>query len=162
MEKRKYSRGTYSVGVVSCVECGNKERPLGKTIPDWSILGEINSLTWKQSRSMWERARKPVWPQHITRSPCLKTDLFQSCGHCWVFQICWHIECRTFTASSFRIWNSSTGILSPPLALLRFTGSQWLTHDWATDLIWSDLMVCLIYLLIFSFILSELITLCEF
>ena len=19
--------------------------------------------------------------------------LFQSCGHCWVFQICWHIEC---------------------------------------------------------------------
>ena len=38
-------------------------------------------------------------------------------GHCWVFQICLHIECSTFTASSFRIWNSSTGILSPPLAL---------------------------------------------
>ena len=34
---------------------------------------------------------------------------FQSCGHCWVFQICWHIECSIFTASSFRIWNSSTG-----------------------------------------------------
>jgi len=47
----------------------------------------------------------------------MKSDLFQSCGHCWVFQICWHIECITFTASSFRIWNSSTGILSPPLAL---------------------------------------------
>ena len=47
----------------------------------------------------------------------MKTDLFQSCGHCWVFQICWHIECSTFTASSFRIWNSSTGILSPPLPL---------------------------------------------
>ena len=43
---------------------------------------------------------------------------FQSWGHCWVFQICWHIECSTFTASSFRIWNSSTGISSPPLALL--------------------------------------------
>ena len=27
--------------------------------------------------------------------------------------ICWHIECSTFTASSFRIWNSSTGIPSP-------------------------------------------------
>ena len=40
----------------------------------------------------------------------MKTDLFQSCGHCWVFQICWHIECSTFTASSFRIWKSSTGI----------------------------------------------------
>ena len=36
-------------------------------------------------------------------------------GHCWVFQICWHIECSTFTASSFRIWNSSAGI---PLSLL--------------------------------------------
>ena len=33
------------------------------------------------------------------------------------FQICWHIECNTCTASSFRIWNSSTGIPSPPLAL---------------------------------------------
>ena len=38
----------------------------------------------------------------------MKTDLFQSCGHCWVFQICWHIECSTFTVSSSRIWNSST------------------------------------------------------
>ena len=26
-----------------------------------------------------------------------ETDLFQSCGHCWLFQICWHIECSTFT-----------------------------------------------------------------
>ena len=35
----------------------------------------------------------------------MKTDIFQSCGHCWVFQICWHIEGSTFIASSFRIWN---------------------------------------------------------
>ena len=48
----------------------------------------------------------------------MKTDLFQACGHWWVFQICLHIECSSFTASSFRIWNSSTGIPSPPLALL--------------------------------------------
>ena len=47
----------------------------------------------------------------------MKTDLFQSYGHCWVFQICWHIEFSTFTASSFRIWNSSAGNPSPPLAL---------------------------------------------
>ena len=33
------------------------------------------------------------------------------------FQICWHIECSTFTASSFRICNISTGIPLPPLAL---------------------------------------------
>ena len=42
---------------------------------------------------------------------------FPGCVHCWVFQVCWHIECSTFTSSSFRIWNSSAGIPSPPLAL---------------------------------------------
>ena len=76
----------------------------------------------------------------------MKTNLFQSCGHCWVFQICWHIECSTFTASSFRIWNSSTGIPSPLLALFivmlpkahltsrfRMSGSRWvITPMWLT------------------------------
>ena len=33
----------------------------------------------------------------------MQTDLLQCCGHCWVFQICWHIECSTLTASYFRI-----------------------------------------------------------
>ena len=47
----------------------------------------------------------------------MKTDLFQSCGHCWVFLICRHIDCSTFTASSSRIWNGSPGIPSSPLAL---------------------------------------------
>ena len=47
----------------------------------------------------------------------MKTDLFQSHSHCWVFQISWLIECSSFTAPSFSIWNSSTGIPSPPLAL---------------------------------------------
>ena len=47
----------------------------------------------------------------------MKTDLFQSCGQCWVFQICWHIECSTLTALSFRTWNNYAGIPSPPLAL---------------------------------------------
>ena len=47
----------------------------------------------------------------------MKTDLFQSYGHCWVFQICWYNECSTWTASSFRIWISSAGIPSPPVAL---------------------------------------------
>ena len=74
----------------------------------------------------------------------MKTDLSQYCGHCWIFQICWHIECSTFTASSFRIWNSSTGIPSPPLALFvvmlpkahltshsRMSGSRWvITPSW--------------------------------
>jgi len=74
----------------------------------------------------------------------MNTDLFQSCGHCWVFQICWHTECSPFTVSSFRIWNSSTGIPSPPLALFivmlpkvhltshsRMSGSRWvITPSW--------------------------------
>ena len=51
----------------------------------------------------------------------MKTNVFQSCGHCWLFQICWHIECSTFIASSFRIWISSTGIPSLPLAVLEVT-----------------------------------------
>ena len=46
----------------------------------------------------------------------MKTDLFW-CHHCWVVQICWLIECSTLKASSFRIWNSSAGIPSSPLAL---------------------------------------------
>ena len=70
----------------------------------------------------------------------MKTDLFQSCGHCWVFQICWHSECSALTASSFRILNSSAGILSPLRALFvvmlpkahltsysRMSGSRWVT-----------------------------------
>ena len=49
-------------------------------------------------------------------------------ANCWVFQICWHIECNTFTASSFRIWNSSTGILTLSLAFLvvMFPKAHWL------------------------------------
>ena len=55
-----------------------------------------------------------------------------------VFQMCYHNECSTLIASSFRIWNSSTGISSPPLALFiemlpkvyltshpRMSGSRW-------------------------------------
>ena len=47
----------------------------------------------------------------------MNIDLFQSYGHCWVFQICWYIECSTLTVSSFSIWNSLAGIPSPLLAL---------------------------------------------
>ena len=64
----------------------------------------------------------------------MKTDLFQSCDHCWVFQICWHIECSTFAASSFRIWNSSTEIPSPPLALFVVMLSK--VHEWIHVSVW--------------------------
>ena len=72
--------------------------------------------------SMWDECNRAVF-EHSLALPFfgigMKIDLFQSCGHCWVFQICWHIECSTFTESSFRIWNISTGIPSPPLALFK-------------------------------------------
>ena len=61
------------------------------------------------------------WFDHSLVLPFLgigmRINLFQSYGHCCVFQICWHIECSTLIASSFRILNSFAGIPSPPLAL---------------------------------------------
>ena len=53
----------------------------------------------------------------------MKTDIFQSCGHCWVFQICQHIECNiifqnlkqlnwsSITSSSFVCSDASEGPL---------------------------------------------------
>ena len=92
--------------------------------------------------------------------------LFQSWGHCWVFQICWHIKCSIFTASSFRIWNSSTGIPSPPLALFivmlskvhltshsRMSGSRlvitasWLSGSWRSFLYSSSVYSCHLFLI---------------
>ena len=79
----------------------------------WRILS-ITLLACKMSAFVW-------WFEHSLSLPFfgigMKIDIFQSCGHCWVFQIYWHIECSTFAESSFRIWNSSAGIPSPPLAL---------------------------------------------
>ena len=66
----------------------------------------------------------------------METDHFQSCGHCCVFQICWHTECSTFTASSFRIWNSSTAIPSPPLALFVVMLPKEGPLDFALQYVW--------------------------
>ena len=93
--------------------------------------------------SMGDGCKCPVVSTFF-RLPCLgigmRIELVQSCGHCLVFQICWHIECSTLMASSLRVLNSSTGILSHTLALLtavlckahltllsRLSGSGWLT-----------------------------------
>ena len=51
----------------------------------------------------------------------------------------WHNECSTFTASSFRTWNSSTGIPSPPLALfvMMFPMAHLTFHSrWVINLSW--------------------------
>ena len=77
-----------------------------------------------------------------------------------------YIECSTFTASSFRIWNSSTGIPSPPLALFvvmlpkahltshtRMSGSRWvitplwLSASWRSFLYSSSVYSCQLFLI---------------
>ena len=86
----------------------------------------------------------------------MNTDLFQSCSHCWVFQICLHIECNTFTASSFRIWNSSTGILTSTSFVCsdtskahltshsRMSGSKWVItltrSDRVPEELWTEVL----------------------
>ena len=68
----------------------------------------------------------------------MKTELLQSCGHCWVFQI--HTECSILTISSFQVLNSSAGILPHLLALFivmllkahltshsKISNSKWVT-----------------------------------
>ena len=110
----------------------------------WSLTCKILSITllaYEMNAIVWSF-------EHCLALPFfgigMKTDLFQSCGHCWVFQICWHIECSTFTPLSFRIWYSSVGIPSPPLAFFvvmlpkahltlhsRMSGSRWvITPSW--------------------------------
>ena len=69
------------------------------------------------------------------------------------FQICWHIESSTFTASSFRISNSSTGIPSHPLALFvvilskahltshsRMSGSRWVITPLRLSSLWRSFL----------------------
>jgi len=76
----------------------------------WTILS-ITLLVCEISAIVW-------WFEHSLAlfffGIGMKTELLQSCGYYWVFQICWYIECSTFTAPSFRILNSSIGIPSPP------------------------------------------------
>ena len=130
---------------------------LQMNIRDGYPLG-LTGLISLQSKGLWRVSSSTtiqkhqlfgIWPSLWSNSHThslilsyfgigMKTDLFQSCGHCWVFQICWHIEHSTFTASSFRIWNSSTGIPTSPLASFivmlskahltshsRMSGSRW-------------------------------------
>ena len=123
-----------------------------------------------------------LWFEHSLVVPLLgvgmRIGLFQSCGHCWLFQICWHIECSTFTPSSFRILNSSAGIPSPPLALLaavlpkahltsqsRMSGSEWeTTPSWLSRSLRSFLYssLCSFHLLLISSASTRFLSLLSF
>ena len=88
------------------------------------------------------------WFEHSSVLPFLeigmRSDVFQSCGYCWVFQVCWYIECSTLIASSFRISDSFAGIPSPPLALLAavhhkahlILHSRMSDSEWETTPVW--------------------------
>ena len=106
------------------------------------------------------------WFEHSLVVPFLGIgmgiDLFQSCGHCWIFHIFWHIECSTWIVSSFRILNSSAGIPLPLLALLtavlpkahlpshsRMFGLGWVTTPW-----WLCESLCSFFVQVFLCILS--------
>ena len=60
-------------------------------------LSELRELV--MNREAWRAVIHGVAKSQTWLSDCTEIN----CGHCWVFQICWHIECSTFTASSFRI-----------------------------------------------------------
>ena len=107
----------------------------------WSLVPlPFLNLAWTSGRSLFMYCWNLVWRilsitlivcemsaivwcfEHSLALPFfgigMKTDLFQSCGRCWISQIFWHIECSSLRVSAFRIWNSSAGIPSPPLVFI--------------------------------------------
>ena len=75
-----------------------------------------------------------------------------------IFQICWHTESSTFTVSSFRNLNSSTGLPSPPLALFlvmllkahltlhsRMSGSRWVITPSCISGSWRSFLYSSVY-----------------
>ena len=119
--------------------------------PNWTSGSSRFTSCWSLAWEFWALLFKCVrWVQFENSLSLpffgirMKTDLFQSCEQCRVFKMCWHIEFSPLTALSFRIWNSSTGIPSPPLALFlvmrpkthltmhsRMSGSRWvITPSW--------------------------------
>ena len=91
-----------------------------KTHRNYSVLSKRARRFWNPEPTLvwdWENVKVKVAQSCPALWDWNENWPFSVCGHCWVFQIYWHIECSTFTESSSRIWNSSTGIPSPPLAL---------------------------------------------
>ena len=95
----------------------------------------------------------------------MKTDLFQSYGHCCVPNLLAYWV-QHFNSWSFRIWNYSTGIPSPPLALFivmslkahltshsRMSGCtwmitlSWLSGSWRSFLYSSFVYSCHLFLI---------------
>ena len=89
----------------------------------------------------------------------MKTDLFQSYGHCCFFQICWQIGCSTFNSIIFQdlkyiSWNFITSIsllvgILPKAHLTshsRISGSRWvITPLWLSGSLRSFLCCSSVY-----------------
>ena len=120
--------------------------PMDCSLPCSSIheTSQARILEWV-AISFSRRSSRPKDLTWVSRTVgrCFTIWAAREVGHCWVFQICWHTECSTFT-TSFREWNGSTGIPSPPLVLLvvmlpkthltshfRMSDSRWvITPSW--------------------------------
>ena len=81
--------------------------PLQKAVPTYGNAPFMYywSLAWRFLRINLLACERSTIVQKFENSLALpffgtgmKTEFFQSCGQCWVFQICWHIECNTFKA----------------------------------------------------------------
>jgi len=123
----------------------------------WSLAWRILSITLlacEMSAIVWEFEHSLALPFFGIG---MKTDLFQSWSHCWAFPICWHIECSTFTTSSFRIWNSSWNSITSTIFVhsdafkahltshSRMFGSRWvITPLWLSES-WRSLFYSSVY-----------------
>ena len=106
------------------------------------IILKPSMQVFKHDLTMWEMSAIAWWLAHTLVLPFLgigiMIDFFHSCGHCCIFQICWHVECNTTMTTSSRVLISSTGIVSHPLTLItavvpkallishsKMSGSEW-------------------------------------
>ena len=114
----------------------NDPTDVGNLIPGSSAFSKSSLNTWKFTVHVLLKPGLENFEHYFARkwdeSNCVVVWTFFGIAFLWnwnenwpfpvlwpllSFSFCWHIKCSAFTASSFRIWNSSTGIPSPPLAL---------------------------------------------
>ena len=136
----------------------------------WSLAWRIFSI----SLLVCEMSAIVQWIEHSLAL------LFFGIGMKTPFPVLWPLLCFpnflaywTFTASSFRIWNSPTGILSPPLALFivmllkahltshsKMSGFRWvitpswLSGSWRSFLYSSSVYFCHLFLISYASVMS--------
>ena len=115
-----FSNPTYTSGSSQFMSCWRLA---------WRILS-ITLLAHWMSAIVWQFEDSLALPFCAIE---IKTYLFQSYDHCWVFSICWHIECSTF-----RIWNNSAQILSllPPLFVIMLPKAYLTSHSMMPNSRW--------------------------